>query len=84
MVFDAFRRGPVLSGKSVAPAQYLPKVRRQYGYAALMALAANHGIRVGINAVTNPDFRLRPAAPGNSHPDNACSAGSLPFEQERA
>ena len=61
-VFDAFTHGPFLSGDRLAAAQYLPKPRRQRTYAALMALAADLGIRVGINGLTNPDFAA-PKAP---------------------
>jgi hypothetical protein len=34
----------------------LPKSRRQRGYAALMAMAAVHGITVSVCSATNPDF----------------------------
>jgi DNA repair photolyase len=55
-VFDSFTGGPILSGRGLAPAQYLPKPRRQRGYAALMALASEFGITVSVSAATNPDF----------------------------
>jgi DNA repair photolyase len=53
---DSFAGGPILSSGTIAPARYLPKSRRQRGYAALMALAAAHGITVSICGATNPDF----------------------------
>jgi hypothetical protein len=40
----------------LSPARYLPKVRRQRGYAVLMALAAAHDLKVSISALSNPDF----------------------------
>jgi DNA repair photolyase len=55
-VLEAFTGGPVLSAGRIDLARYLPKVRRQRGYAALMALAANLGITVRISGTTNPDF----------------------------
>ena len=55
-VRDSFAGGPILSAGTIAPARYLPKSRRQRGYAALMALAAAHGITVSICGTTNPDF----------------------------
>jgi hypothetical protein len=56
-VLDEFTEGPILAGSQVAPARYLPKQRRQRGYAALMALAADLGITVKVSALSNPDFR---------------------------
>jgi hypothetical protein len=44
--------------------RYLPRSRRQHGYATVMALAAGLGIRVTINALTNPDFT--PANPASA------------------
>jgi DNA repair photolyase len=44
------RKGPQ------APALMLPKARRQRGYALLMSLAANVGIKVRLSARSNPDF----------------------------
>jgi DNA repair photolyase len=55
-VLSAFQGGPTLNQGPLAPAQYLSKPRRQRGYSALMALAADFGISVGISATTNPDF----------------------------
>jgi DNA repair photolyase len=58
-----FVGGPMLSAPGLAPARYLPRSRRQRGYAALMALAAGHGITVTVSVLTNPDFTPpRPAA----------------------
>lgn len=56
-MLDEFVAGPVLSAGNVQAARYLPRHRRQQGYAALMTLAAAHGIRVSICGLTNPDFR---------------------------
>jgi DNA repair photolyase len=61
----AYERGPMLEGNGLSPARYLPKARRQRGYAALMALAANHGITVSVCGTTNPDF-APPRAPEGS------------------
>jgi hypothetical protein len=58
----AYERGPQLEGKKLLAARYLPKARRQRGYAALMALAAEHGITVSVSGTTNPDF-APPSAP---------------------
>jgi DNA repair photolyase len=55
-VTEAFAAGPLLNSPGLAAARYLPRGRRQHGYAALMALAAARGISVGITAMTNPDF----------------------------
>jgi DNA repair photolyase len=63
-VLSAFEGGPWLKTAQLAAAKYLPKARRQRGYAALMALAAEVGITVSVCALTNPDFSgSRPAAP---------------------
>jgi DNA repair photolyase len=56
-VLEAFTGGPVLSAGAIAAARYLPKQRRQRGYAALMALAAGFGITVSVAAASNPDFQ---------------------------
>jgi DNA repair photolyase len=56
-VLSAFEGGPILQEGAIAAARYLPKVRRQRGYAAVMALASRHGIRVTVSGLTNPDFR---------------------------
>jgi DNA repair photolyase len=53
----AFTGGPVLSMGTIAAARYLPKPRRQRGYAALMALAAGFGITVSVSGTSNPDFQ---------------------------
>jgi DNA repair photolyase len=61
-VAEAFAGGPDLQQGRGAPARYLPKARRQRGYAALMALAAGLGIAVRVSGASNPDFRTpRPA-----------------------
>jgi DNA repair photolyase len=59
-VLDAFTGGPVLRGDGLPPGRYLPKRRRQRGYAALMALAAEFDITVSVSRLSNPDFQ--PAA----------------------
>jgi DNA repair photolyase len=55
-VTDAFAAGPILVAPGLAAARYLPRARRQRGYASLMALAAARNISVAITAMTNPDF----------------------------
>jgi DNA repair photolyase len=55
-VLEEFEGGPVLAAGTIAPARYLPKIRRQRGYAALMALAAGYGLAVRVCGTTNPDF----------------------------
>jgi DNA repair photolyase len=62
-ITHAYQHGPVLSSGSIPPAKYLPKVQRQRGYAALMALAAEFGITVRISGTTNPDFRSQRRQP---------------------
>jgi DNA repair photolyase len=57
MVLDAFTDGPVLAAGNITAARYLPKARRQRGYAGLMALAAGLGMTVSVCGLTNPDFR---------------------------
>jgi DNA repair photolyase len=61
MVRAAYADGPYLRNGNIRPARYLPRTRRQRGYAALMALAAGYGITVSVSATTNPDFPARPA-----------------------
>lgn len=56
LVLSEFEGGPMLASAAIAAARYLPKPRRQRGYAALMALAAERGITVRVSAITNPDF----------------------------
>jgi DNA repair photolyase len=56
IVADEYARGPVFSRARGMPGRYLSRTRRQHGYAALMAMAASFGIRVSVNALTNPDF----------------------------
>jgi DNA repair photolyase len=61
---------PMLSAYEDAPlmrdghqlSQFLHKSKRQRGYAMLMSLAANLGIDVRLNGLTNPDFHSPPAA----------------------
>jgi hypothetical protein len=56
MVREEYTRGPIMgNGRGIA-GRYLPRARRQHGYAALMSMAAGLGLRVTVNALTNPDF----------------------------
>ena len=55
-VLEEFHHGPILTSGHIAAARYLPKVRRQHGYAALIALAAERGMTVSVSSTTNPDF----------------------------
>jgi DNA repair photolyase len=61
-LLEAYARGPLLEANGLSLARYLPKARRQRGYAALMALAADHGITVSVCGTTNPDFAPARAA----------------------
>jgi DNA repair photolyase len=67
-VTEAYSNGPVLTAPGLAGARYLPRQRRQHGYAALMALALARGISVAITALTNPDFPAARTAPPHSAP----------------
>ncbi|MGH9676481.1 MAG: radical SAM protein [Candidatus Acidiferrum sp.] len=55
-VLAAYEGGPMLTSAGLSSARYLPRSRRQRGYASLMTLAADFGIRVNISGLTNPDF----------------------------
>lgn len=55
-VLAAFERGPVLTPPGLKAARFLPRSRRQRGYATLMALASRHGLGVTVSSLTNPDF----------------------------
>jgi DNA repair photolyase len=55
-LLDAYSEGPLLKGDALAAARYLPKRERQRRYAAVMSLAAQHGITACVSGVTNPDF----------------------------
>lgn len=55
-VLTAFDGGPLLSSPGLAAARYLPRARRQRGYALLMALASRYGLSVTVSSLTNPDF----------------------------
>lgn len=55
-VLAEFADGPLLASDGIGAARYLPKARRQRGYATLMALAVKHGISVKVCGLTNPDF----------------------------
>jgi DNA repair photolyase len=67
-ILQAFRGGPILTAPGLAAARYLPRHRRQRGYATLMALAANHGISVTISRLTNPDFNAAPQHSAEERP----------------
>lgn len=67
-VLNEYEHGPMLHCEGIAAARYLPKVRRQRGYALLMSLAAGLGITVRISQLTNPDFRPEPTGHAPSQP----------------
>jgi DNA repair photolyase len=54
-VLAQYAGGPMLRTEG-GLARHLPKARRQRGYAALMALAAEHAVGVSVCSLTNPDF----------------------------
>ena len=56
MVMEEYVRGPIIGNGRAIAGRYLPRARRQHGYAALMSMAAGLGMRVTINALTDPDF----------------------------
>jgi hypothetical protein len=56
VVLTSYADGVVLRDGG-ATAHYVPKARRQRGYAALIALGAALGIEVRVSALSNPDFR---------------------------
>jgi DNA repair photolyase len=62
-VVRAFTGGPVLRAPGQPSARYLPRGRRQRGYATLMALAAERQMRVSVAAWSNPDFQPQAALP---------------------
>jgi DNA repair photolyase len=78
-LLEAFAAGPILQAGNVAAARYLPKARRQRGYATLMALAANHGIKVSVSSITNPDF-----AYGSNQPATRRAGPVLPLFEAMA
>jgi DNA repair photolyase len=55
LALDDFGSNP-LSGARGTATRYLPRARRQHGYASVISLAARFGISVGINPLGNPDF----------------------------
>jgi DNA repair photolyase len=65
-VLEAFSGGPILAAGGIAAARYLPKSRRQRGYAALMALAAEYGMTVSVCGATNPDFSAPRSSPAEA------------------
>jgi DNA repair photolyase len=56
-VLESFANGPLIGTETIAPARYLPRSRRQRGYASLMALASQFDITVSLSELTNPDFQ---------------------------
>ncbi len=60
---EAYRKGPILTSGLIAAARYLPKIRRERSYGALIAWGEEVGIRVSVCRTTNPDFH-----PANSSP----------------
>jgi DNA repair photolyase len=65
-VLSAYDCGPMLrDGQQLS--RFLPKSRRQRGYATLMSLAANLGIEVRLNGLTNPDFHSPPNVAAAPH-----------------
>lgn len=56
-IIESFASGPILPMGRIAAARHLPRADRQRGYAKLMALAAERGIKVSVSGLTNPDFR---------------------------
>lgn len=61
LVLTEYQDGPLLRAGVGPAARYLPKARRQRGYAALMSLASRHNIQVTVTGLANPDFQ--PAVP---------------------
>ncbi len=55
-ILEEFARGPVLTAPGLAAARFLPRARRQRGYAMLISQASRHGVEVKVSALTNPDF----------------------------
>jgi DNA repair photolyase len=65
VVLGAYMDGPMLrDGRRMS--QFLHKSKRQRGYATLMALAAEVGIAVRLDGLSNPDFRP-PRRPESAH-----------------
>jgi DNA repair photolyase len=62
-VLQSFANGPLIGTETIAPARYLPRSRRQRGYASLMALASQFDITVSVSELTNPDFQSPTFAP---------------------
>lgn len=68
VVLDAFADGCTMKIGRGAPAWSLAKPYRQRGYARLISLAAEVGIAIRINALTNPDFCAPAAGDQNAVP----------------
>jgi DNA repair photolyase len=69
---EAYKNGPIMTSGLIAAGRYLPRIRRQRGYAMLMSLAEEYGMRLSVCQSTNPDFQ--PA-----HPRPAASRPGLPL-----
>jgi DNA repair photolyase len=54
---EDYEKGPILTSGLIAAARYMPRIRRERSYAALMAWGEELGIRVSVCRTTNPDFR---------------------------
>jgi DNA repair photolyase len=67
-VLASFANGPLIGTETIAPARYLPRARRQRGYASLMTLASQFDITVSLSELTNPDF---PPPPLSSPPQRS-------------
>jgi hypothetical protein len=55
-VLGAYQNGPIMNVPGQGAAQFLPRGRRQRGYATLMVIAADHDLTVRVSAQANPDF----------------------------
>jgi DNA repair photolyase len=71
MVLEEYSRGPILRNHRGLAGRYLPRPRRQHGYGAIMAMAAGLGLRVSVDALTNPDFSGRGQVASPRHPTGA-------------
>jgi DNA repair photolyase len=56
-LLESYETGPVVAAGVGRRVRLLPKLRRQQGYANLMALAAEFGMTIRLSRRTNPDFR---------------------------
>ncbi len=58
---QAYQKGPILTSGLIAAARYLPRVKRERSYAAIIAMGEELGIHVSVCGTTNPDFHRRTA-----------------------